>query len=206
MTPSPLALLAAVALAAVPADKPAAASTASGGAYGEEEILSLVKSLGDRQSLASDKLTDLSTALKKSLSKAEFKRLAAEKPVRGVLVYQGGEGGLLVKYMSADGLASFKGGKQAAKVSLRTWSAGAQLGGSAMWGVALVMGLARDSDLAGDYSGTNVGATAADESTAKALQLTHKDPDKKHLLWLVASGRGLSASAGAAKLTVSTGW
>ena len=75
-----------------------------------------------------------------------------------------------------------------------------------MWGVALVMGLSKDSDLAGDYTGSNVGATAADESTRKALQLSHKDDDKKHLLWLVAAGRGLSASAGAAKLTVSTAW
>ncbi|MGI5863526.1 MAG: hypothetical protein ACOX6T_15930 [Myxococcales bacterium] len=176
--------------------------------YTEEEIVTLVRSLGKKQSIPADKLSDLVSGLRKSLETADFARHVKKYPVRGVLVFEGGEGGLLVKFMKASGLLSFKGGRQAAEVSLRTWSAGAQAGGSALWGVALVMGLNSEAHFGGDYSGKLITATAGDETTNRALLLSLKDGKGKraHDLWVVTAGRGLSAGAGGAKMTISPRW
>lgn len=178
--------------------------TPAAGGYARDEVLGLLASLGAKHDMSRQKLQDLSKALTRFMEGADFQRLTSTRPVRGVLVYQGAEAGLVVKFMSAEGLVSLKGGHQAAKVSLRSVSAGAQIGGSAMWGVALLLGLAREADLGGDYTGAITGATAADETAQHPLVLTQEG--KPQVLWLVNAGRGLSAGAGGVKLTVTPDW
>jgi len=174
------------------------------GGYSRDEVQALLASLGAKHEMSKQKLQDLSKALAKAMDGSDFKRLTATRPVRAVFVYQGAEGGLVVKFMSGQGLVSFKGGRQAAKLSLRSLSAGAQIGGSAMWGVALMLGLEREADLGGDYTGAITGATAVDETAQHPLVLTQEG--KPQVLWLVNAGRGLSAGAGGVKLTVTPDW
>jgi hypothetical protein len=187
------------------ATRPQGTGTAAASAgYTHEEILSMVSSLGAKRDMSKTKLQDLSRSVSRSMESAEFKKLTATRSVRGVLVFQGGEGGLVVKFMSGQGFVSIKGGRQGGRVSVRSWSAGAQIGGSAMWGAALVLGLEREADLGGDYKGRNAGATAAGESSQSWLRLTQEG--KPQVLWVAVAGRGLSASAGGQKLTVTPEW
>ena len=127
----------------------------------------------------------------------------------GVFVYRGTEAGLLLKFMRGYGLVSFKGGRQAAKIRIKGKSFGAQVGGSAEWGVGLVMGLNDTSLFGGDYTGSTKRATAADETVNYGELLTPSyDAGSKdiHHIFLVITGRGLSAGVARSELTITTSW
>lgn len=177
--------------------------------YTQAQIISIAKELGKKQNMLPDKLQDLMKNLKKALKTSQFKEMVKSQPVNAVFVFHAGEGGLLVKFMTGEGLISFESGKQAANIHLRSWSAGAQIGGSAVWGIGLVMGLKNISHFGGDYTGKIKSATAADETTVNGavLSLSDCEDEKKcHDIYVVHSARGLSAEVGWAKMTIAPGW
>jgi len=174
------------------------------GGYSEAEVEALVQSLGEQHSLSKEKLLTLTRSVSTHLSSPELQKVIAAKPIRAVFVYNAGEGGLVVKFMSGKGLATIRGGHSAAKISLKSVSAGAQIGGSAMWGVGLMMGLKKESDFGGDYTGEMKGATAAELTAGRPLVLTREHMPQE--LWVFTTGRGLSAGVSGVKLTVVPEW
>lgn len=183
-------------------------STVSAAAqYSKEEVLSRARNLALQKEMPSDKIRELMNAIKAAYEDPWFKEHIRKKPVRGVLVYSSGEGGFVVKYMKGDGLVSFKSGRQAGRIFLSSWSAGAIIGGAATWAVGLVMGLEKESHFGGSYTGKLLGATAADETAPAALYLTsQKESWATHELYILVSSRGLTADAGGTKLKITPDW
>lgn len=182
---------------------------AAAGGYSDKAILATVQALAKKKEMPKDKVNQLVGNLKASFKDAWFKKARKAKAVDGVLVFRAGEGGFLVKFMKGDGLVSFKGGRQAGPVLLKSWSAGAQVGGSAMWGVALVMGLGQPADFGGDYTGNQSGATGGDASAANAVVLSLSEDEEgkqPHDLYILYAARGLSAGVAGAKMTVTPDW
>lgn len=175
--------------------------------YSKDEIIKIAENLGKKKNLPEDKLTLLIEGLKKNLIKSWFTKLEKNRPVKGVFVYHAGEGGFIVKYMKGDGLISFKEGKQAATIHIDSWSAGALIGGSTVWGVGLVMGLKNISHFGGEYGGLVQSAIATDNSATNAsvFGLT-EEGEKSHDICLIFSGSGLSAGVGGGKLTITPDW
>ena len=124
--------------------------------------------------------------------------------VRGIFAYQMGEGGLIVKVKRGKGALRFAGEERVHRVSLKSVSVGAVVGGSSEWGFGLVLGLSDPELFGGDYSGSTRGATAGRESLS-ITELAHKNPvDAAHVhhVVLVGSASGLSANAGSASLSI----
>jgi hypothetical protein len=183
-------------------------STAAAAAeYSKQEVISKTKYLALQKEMPPDKIRWLINALKASYDDPWFKEQIRKQPVRGVLVYSSGEGGFVVKYMKGDGLASFKNGRQTGTIFLSSWSAGAIIGGAATWAVGLIMGLDKESDFGGDYTGKLLQATAADETAPISMHLTsQKEGQAAHELYILISSRGLTADAGGTKLNITPDW
>lgn len=174
-------------------------------AYTTEEVAAVYGKLADQVRLSEEKRKELKDLVEVTMARDWFKKAAKMKPVRGVFLYSSGEGGFIVKYMNGDGYAAFKGSKEGGKIHLKAWSAGAQIGGKASWGVGLLMGLNKVSHFGGDYTGSVKGATAGDSATRGAVILS-KSGKRAHDLALITVGRGLSAGVGGASLTITPGW
>jgi len=174
-------------------------------AYTTAGVAKAYDKLAEQVRLSAEKRKELKDLVEVTMARKWFKAAAKKKPVRGVFVYSSGEGGFIVKYMNGDGYAAFKGSKEGGKVHLKAWSAGAQVGGSASWGVGLVMGLKKVSDFGGDYKGGIKGATAGDSATRGAVMLS-KSGKRGHDLALITVGRGMSAGVGGASLTITPDW
>lgn len=172
--------------------------------YSPSEVVDVARLLAKKKEIPPEKRTQLIAALQKALSGE-----AKGRPTQGVFVFRSGEGGIVVKFMKGDGLASFKDGKQEGALSISSWSAGAQVGGSATWGIGLVMGLKNPRHFGGEYSGGVKGATAGDATTPGGLWLHPRDDEggkKAHDLLLILSARGLSAGVGGARMTITPDW
>jgi hypothetical protein len=181
--------------------------SAAAAEYSRREVIDLANYLALQKEMPSEKIRWLINALKASYDDPWFKAQIKKQPVRGVFVYSSGEGGFVVKYMKGDGLASFRNGRQKGTIFLSSWSAGAIIGGSASWAVGLVMGLQKESDFGGDYTGKLLTATAADETAPGAIHLTSQKEGKAiHELYILVSSRGLTADAGGTKLSITPGW
>jgi len=181
--------------------RPAPAAAAG---YTPAEAVQVATQLAKKKEMPAEKRTQLLASLQKALSSE-----ARGRPIQGVLVFRSGEGGFIVKFMKGDGLVSFKGGKQAGPLSISSWSAGALVGGSATWGVGLVLGLQDVSHFGGEYGGEVKTATAGDATTPNGLWLQPADDEegkKAHDLLLILSARGLSAGIGRAKMTIAPDW
>ncbi len=176
-----------------------------GKGYTTGQISKVFDQLAEKGKFAADKRKELKDLMEVVIARKWFKAKTKKRPVGGVFVYYAGEGGFIVKFMNGDGHASFKGGKQQGKVHLKAWSAGAQVGGSASWGVGLVLGLKKVEHFGGEYSGSVKGATAGDAATRGAVVL-RKGGKRTHELALITVGRGLSAGVGGAKLTITPDW
>lgn len=176
-----------------------------GKVYSPADASKAYDELAKKARFAVDKREELKNLLEVVMARKWFKSAAKKKPLRGIFVYSAGEGGFIVKFMNGDGYASFAGGKQAGKVHLKAWSAGAQVGGSASWGVGLIMGLRRKSHFGGDYKGSVKGATAGDAASRGAV-LLRKEGKRAHDVALITVGRGLSAGVGGAKMTITPDW
>jgi hypothetical protein len=69
------------------------------------------------------------------------------------------------------------------------------------------MGLQKESDFGGDYTGKLLQATAADETAANAMYLSSRQEGQaSHSLYILVSSRGLTADAGATKLNIMPDW
>ena len=181
--------------------------SAAAAEYSKQEVINLTNYLALQKEMPPEKTRWLINALKASYDDPWFIEQIKKQPVRGVFVYSSGEGGFVVKYMKGDGLASFKNGRQKGTIFLSSWSAGAIIGGAATWAVGLVMGLQKESDFGGDYTGKLLQATAADKTAPNAMHLTSQKEGKAiHELYILVSSRGLTADAGGTKLNITPDW
>ena len=147
--------------------------------------------------------------MKNILSEQWFIKASKDMPPVAVFTYMAGEGGLVVKFMNGEGLISFKDGRQAAPIYIKSWSAGMQAGGSALYGAGVVMGMSNEADFGGDYTGGFTKAIAGDEATPNGNLLSKNDPVtgfSDHLIYMAASARGFYAGVGGAKTTITPGW
>ena len=182
-------------------------TSAAAAEYSKQAVISKMKYLALQKEMPPAKIRWLINALKASYDDPWFKEQIKKQPVRGVFVYTAGEGGFVVKYMKGEGLASFKNGRQNGRIFLSSWSAGAIIGGAATWAVGLIMGLQKESDFGGDYTGKLLQATAADETAPNAMYLsTRKEGQASHSLYILVSSRGLTADAGGTKLNITPDW
>jgi hypothetical protein len=172
------------------------------------EIRDTARTMAREQKIPADKLTDLMIALEPALARLEIANTIKSGGVKGLFVFNAVEAGVVVKYMQGDGRVSFKEGRQGGPIHLRTWSAGVQVGGSALWGIGLVADLDGETGFGGEYRGVVMGATAADTTTRRPIQMRKHAPAEKagHRLFMTISGRGLSADAGFSKMTISPTW
>ncbi len=180
-----------------------ASGFAASASFGSADIPAEVKSLAQKMELAPDKTFELFNKVEAALKDPALPEEVKKSPVSAILVYHAVEAGFGIKYMKGDGLITFEGGRKEAKVSLRSWSAGAQIGGSAQWGAGLVLDLKSEADFGGDYKGEVKAATAADTTTKGGVLLAN---DKGQKIFFIAAGRGLSAGVGKVKLTITPGW
>jgi len=181
--------------------------SATAAEYSKQEVIKITNSLALKKEMPPEKTRWLINALKASYDDPWFKGQIKKQPVRGVFVYSSGEGGFVVKYMKGHGLASFKNGRQKGTIFLSSWSAGAIIGGAATWSVGLVMGLQKESDFGGNYTGKLLQATAVDETAPNAMYLTaQKEGKASHELYILVSSRGLTADAGGTKLKITPDW
>ncbi len=182
-------------------------TSAAAAEYSKQAVISKMKYLALQKEMPPAKIRWLINALKASYDDPWFKEQIKKQPVRGVFVYTAGEGGFVVKYMKGEGLASFKNGRQNGRIFLSSWSAGAIIGGAATWAVGLIMGLQKESDFGGNYTGKLLQATAADETAPNAMYLsTRKEGQVSHSLYILVSSRGLTADAGGTKLAITPDW
>jgi len=172
--------------------------------FTENSLETEVRFLAGRMGVPGDKIYQLVDSLKAAMAHPWFRSESKVRPVRGVMVFQSSEGGLIVKYMEGSGLVVFAPGGPSKVINLKAWSVGAQAGGSRTYGVGLFMGLASPDLWAGEYSGNVRGATAAEYSTKGGTVWSKYDSQGllQHHLYLATSGTGLSAGVGKGKLTI----
>lgn len=181
----------------------------SGAGYSSGEIINCTRQLAEKVRIPEYKLADLLVDLKIAMRHDTFKRAVENNPVTGILVYKGGEGGLFWKGLKADGLIAFKNGRKPAGLTVTSRSFGAQIGGSAVWGVGLIMGLKNESHFGGIYCGKVKSATAGTENTPGGSILTQAGSEgelSEHAIFLVTANSGLSAGVRNVKMNIIPEW
>jgi len=171
--------------------------------YSSTDIPAEVKSLALKTEMAPDKIFELVNKVEATLKDPALPEAVKKSSVSAILVFHAVEAGFGIKYMKGDGLINFEGGRKEAPVTLKSWSAGAQIGGSAQWGAGLVLDLKTEADFGGDYRGEVKAATAADTTTKGGVLLAN---DKGQKIFFITFGRGFSAGVSKAKLTITPGW
>lgn len=181
-----------------PSTPPAGAPrTAIAGHFDAAAIRQQVNELTGKLSISPTQKVELDEKLETFLASKDFAGVLARSGVQGVGVYRSGEGGLVVKIARGNGTMRFAGIAGERSFELESTSIGAQVGGSASWGVVLATGLPALEQVDGTYTGSVASATAIEES-AGAVRMVHKRD--KHELYFVGIGAGLSANAGESKL------
>ena len=183
---------------------PSRAAAAELEAYTDPEIVDTASELIHRFGLSELKRVELVDALRVTLNRPHFKRARGTKQVTGVFVYTLGEGGLLVKFLGGKGLVAFKGQPTDGRLSFRSTSIGALIGGSRERGIGLIMGLEDEEDLGGIYVGTVAGAIGVTEGTmlTRMRRGGAATPETRHELVFIGRSEGLSANYGRARLTI----
>jgi hypothetical protein len=167
----------------------------------QKEVLAQAGHLAEQLGMPADKRAVVEKRLAALMEEARFQAKYKTTPIRGVLAYQMGEGGLVVKVKKGHGLAKLEGQAGDVKLVLKSVTVGAQIGGSSEWGVGLVLGLTTPQVFGGDYSGTTSGATMAEAGTGM-MELTSKKAIDKHTVYLIGTAAGASANAGGGTLTI----
>lgn len=165
--------------------------------YDADAIRAQVAELSGKLAIDGPAQVELREKLDKLLANPTFIGQMTERGVQAVGVYRWGEGGLVVKIARGDGTVRFAGASTDRRFDLECTSVGAQVGGSASWGVVLALGLPSIEGFEGSFTGDVANATAIDESTG-TFTLAKGD---RHL-WFVGVAEGLSANAGEGKLTL----
>jgi hypothetical protein len=166
-----------------------------------KEVLSTASRLAQRLGMPPDKRAIAERRLSALMQDARFQAKYRGAPIRGVLAYQLGEGGFVVKVKKGHGLVRFDGEAGDAKLLLKSVTVGAQIGGSSEWGLGLVLGLTSPRVFGGDYAGGTVAATIAESGTS-TTELTSKQAIDGHRVYLVGTSSGASANAGGGTLTI----
>jgi len=166
-----------------------------------KEVAATAHRLAERLGMPQDKRALVERRLAALMEDARFRSKYGTTPIRGVLAYQMGEGGLVVKVKKGHGLARLEGEAGDEKLVFKSVTVGAQIGGSSEWGLGLVLGLTSPRIFGGDYSGGTVGATMAASGTGM-MELTSKQAMDGHKVYLIGTATGASANAGGGKLTI----
>jgi hypothetical protein len=176
------------------------ALTARAEGLAKKEVLSIASRLAQQIAMPAEKRVLVERRLTAVMDDAKFHAKYGNTPIRGVLAYQIGEGGLIVGIKKGHGVAKLAGEAGEAKLVLKGVTVGAQIGGSSEWGIGLVLGLTSPRAFGGDYSGTAAAATMAEGGTA-VMELTSKGADA-HKVYLLGTAAGASANAGGGQLTI----
>jgi hypothetical protein len=182
---------------------PTPSSAESG--YTNDEIIAIARDLGQKIEMSDLKISNLVENFKQVCKRDEFKQAAKDKAISAVFVYRATEAGLIYKKMSGGGFVFFKQNGKSSKIKLDSSSLGAQIGGSAEWGLGLVIGLKNPEDFGGAYSGRRKSATAMDSTTAWGEVFSNSssaESNKAHDIILILTGRGLSAGNSRGKLVI----
>lgn len=156
-----------------------------------------VEALSGKLSIDGPEQVVLREKLDGLLAQPAFVTAMHDRGVQAVGVYHWGEGGLVVKLARGSGTVRFAGVPGDRGIELEYTSVGAQIGGSASWGVVLALGLSSVEAIEGSYTGDVASATAIDQSTG-VLRLDHQGRS----LYFVGVAEGLSANAGGGKMVL----
>ena len=173
---------------------PPASSAESG--YTSDEIVAFTKDLGQKIEMPDAKIADLVEKFRQVSKQDEFSQATKDKAISAIFAYRATEAGLVYKKMSGRGFVLFKRNGKSSKIKLDSSSLGAQIGGSAEWGLGLVIGLKDPADFGGAYSGRRRSATAVDATTAWGEVFSNSSfaaSNRVHDIMLILTGRGLSA-------------
>lgn len=165
------------------------------------QVAATAKGLAERLGMPADKRALVERRLTALLQEPRFRAKYGAMPIRGVLAYQMGEGGLIVKVKKGHGLARLDGEAGDVRLTFKSVTAGAQIGGSSTWGLGLVLGLTSPRVFGGDYSGGTVAATMAESGTS-SMELTSKKAMDGHKVYLIGTATGASADAGGGTLAI----
>ncbi len=179
----------------------AAATPARADGLPAKEVLATASRLARALGMPPEKRVLVERRLAALMDDARFVAKYRTTPIRGVLAYQMGEGGFVVKVKKGRGLVRLDGDGADARLALKSVTVGAQIGGSSEWGVGLVLGLTTPRAFGGDYSGGTVAATMAESGTGM-MELTSKQAMDAHKVYLIGTASGASANAGGGKLTI----
>jgi hypothetical protein len=162
--------------------------------------------LMNRMEITRDVSYELKTRLKTVLEDPALSEVIDGRGVGAVFAYSSGEGGVFVKYMEGDGLISFVGGRQAAPVLLSSLGVGAMIGGSAQWGIGLVIGRVDEENFGGRYKGGVRNATAWEVATRAIMYFSRTYGEETQEIYIVSTGRGLSAGVGGVIMSITPAW
>lgn len=176
---------------------PAADLAAISGRFDDAAIRAQVDDLSGKLSIDGPEQVVLREKLAALLEQPAFVAAMRERGVQAVGVYHWGEGGLVVKLARGSGTIRFAGVAGERSFDLEYTSIGAQVGGSASWGVVLALGLSSVEAIEGSYTGDVASATAIDQS-AGVMRLDHQGRS----LYFVGVAEGLSANAGGGKMVL----
>jgi len=173
-------------------------TTPEGARFSIEEVRVKANTLTKQMEFPAVRRAEIEERLDRLLDHDEFRRVMEERGVGAVGAYRLGEGGAVVKVTDGDGILAVPGGEETRRFEFKSTSFGAVVGGSAGWGVVLLVGLDGAAAAAGKYRGSVKGATALEESGGVA-KFDHETAG--HSIYFVGTSAGLSANAGKAKLT-----
>jgi hypothetical protein len=174
--------------------------------FTKEAIEFEARSLMNRMEITRDVSYELKKRLKTALEDSALSEVIAANGVGAVFAYSSGEGGVFVKYMEGDGLISFIGGRQAAPVLLRSLGVGAMIGGSAQWGIGLVIGRVDEQDFGGRYKGGVRTATAWEAATKAIMYFSRTRGEETQEIYVISTGWGLSADIGGVIMSITPSW
>ncbi|MBN1381788.1 MAG: hypothetical protein JXA41_08950 [Deltaproteobacteria bacterium] len=174
--------------------------------FTKEAVEFEARSLVNRMEITRDMGYKLKIRLAQALNDPSLQEIVDSKGVGAVFAYAAGEGGLVLKYMEGDGLISFADGLKAVPISLKSWSVGAMIGGSAQWGIGLVIGPVDEKDFGGGYKGGTRTATAWEAATRSMLYVSRTVDEQTQEIYIITTGRGFSAGVGGVVMSITPVW
>ncbi len=174
--------------------------------FTREAIEFEARSLMNRMEITRDVSYKLTKRLSAALEDSALSKTIDARGVGAVFAYAAGEGGVFVNYMEGDGLISFIGARQIGPVSLNSWGIGAMIGGSAQWGIGLVIGRVDEENFGGRYKGGVRTATAWEAATRAIMYFSRTKGEETQEIYIISTGRGLSAGVGGVIMSITPAW
>ena len=184
---------------------PIPAPSYAGTGYTNDQVITITRDLGQKIEMSDLKISDLVENFKQVCNQDEYKEATKNKAISAVFVYRATEAGLIYKKMSGSGFILFRQNGKSSRIKLESSSLGAQIGGSAEWGLGLVIGLKDPENFGGAYSGQKRSATAMDSTIARGEVFSNSssvESNRAHDIMLILTGRGLSAGKSKSKIII----